>query len=240
LNKNLKVIYLNDKSFVSKLDLYAYRACGITIYNAENYLDIETINNKEAVNSIIFSCDSIIIKPIQLVQYLKKTVSLKDIPLVITGIKISPEIQKEIRKHDNIIFIEQPIPKDFFIEKIKKHINMPYRKKERINFSMPEVIKIRTKDQLMKGSIENISTTGLLIKTGHSKSSEKDVIEITMMIPGEKLSSHVTCIIIRKEQKEKYTYLAVKYKNLEQKIKESLDSYMTAHSTELKKVKFYL
>ena len=122
----LKILSIDEKRITSDLDKAGYRKIGAQIINVTSYAEaIKTLDDQEDVNVLVINYDFKEVDSLATCEHIKR--SYKD-PVVFTSVQNIPKkvLKKEMGPD---LFIEQPIPRQYFIEKLRnlRRKNQRYR-----------------------------------------------------------------------------------------------------------------
>lgn len=238
-------LFINDHSMTSELDKAGYKELGLKVLIAETQQEIDTILIKYPIEVIIMNTDFTHLDTIPMIQQLRKKTRSKDIPLIGTGVEFSVSFGKKLTKAGCDLFLEQPMPRDFFIEKIKAKIAKKVRGEHRIASNMlGKVTYLVTGDEeINHASILNLSTSGLFLVTQHqlkpgteltlefALTSQKNLIKVKAQVIRSAISSN---------QKEYIPGIGVQFTDYDEEARKMLNSFVQEQRTDLKNVEYYL
>ena len=96
---------------------------GVTIKAATSYAQANEIVENEKIDIIVINLDHESIQPIQICKHFKST---SEIPVVLTSVQSFPKKVKSMSQGADLL-VEQPIPRQFFIEKIRNLLEQKVR-----------------------------------------------------------------------------------------------------------------
>ena len=109
---------VDEKRMTTDLDNAGYRKMGVTIRQATTYENVQKVLDEETVDVIVFNYDYKEVDSVQVCSLFKANNKTADIPVIFTSVQSLPK--KILKSHlGPDLFIEQPIPRPFFIEKVK-------------------------------------------------------------------------------------------------------------------------
>lgn len=231
--KNFKKVHLliyDEKSFTSSLAAEAYKAnnfiCKI-VSDYDRFLEAKVTKKYQA---IILNFDFLRDKVFQICHEIRETQNDKKTPIVVTGITLRIELSEKLTTAGASLLIEQPIPKEYILEKIKSILAIPTRKHKRISADMLGPVNVHQKSYNISAQIENISVSGILIRT--KRDLEKKInIELLFHLPDDPIPVCTTAKIVRyiedkKLKKDDFFLIGLEFENFSKDGKERLSSFI--------------
>ncbi len=109
---------VDDKSITSDLDKSGYRKVGIHIHFAKSFEDIENKLQSTDIQLIAINMDFDQVDPVLLCKHYASKEEDR-LPIIMTSVSSSTALKKNALNAGADLFIEQPVPRDYFVEKIK-------------------------------------------------------------------------------------------------------------------------
>lgn len=238
--KHIKMILVDTKMLTTNLDLAGYKSVGINVKVVEDYQKLIKLLSEEMFDIIMINLDYEKINGIELCKYLKNNEDTKHIPIVLFSIK-SSKYKPSIGAGADL-FVEQPIPRPYMIEKIKKLLMQQTRSSNRINLNL--MINIEFENKHYKLQIEDISLSGALII------STLDIplfsnVKISFNLPKYKkpiriMGKIVRTMIIREDENKTYTGIGIAFEEFIGDSQKRLAKYLSTMSKYDKKIIYYL
>ena len=238
--KHIKMILVDTRMLTTSLDLAGYKSVGINVKVVEDYKKLMNLLSEEMFDIIMINLDYDKINGIELCKYLKNNEDTKHIPIVLSSIKSSK--YKPAIGAGADLFVEQPIPRPYMIEKIKKLLMQQIRSSNRINLNVMINIEFENKNYKLK--IEDISLSGaLIISTSDIPLFSK--VNISFNLPQYKKPIQikgkiVRTMIIREDENTTYTGIGIAFEEFMGDSQKRLAKYLSSMSKYDKKIIYYL
>lgn len=233
----INILSVDEKDMVSELDRVAYKKTGFHVMAAAGFADVEQIISLNKIDVISINLDIKKYDPIALVQYLKNNPRTKEIPLVAASVQ-SGNVRKNALNAGVDLFIEQPIPRDYYIEKVKKLLEQATRTTDRLEFSLTgSFISNNGDDQEVR--VVDISPSGLMVNL---KSDVGQVHDIQLSLPGFKRKLSLKAEVVRvipKSKNEPEDRVAMKFTEISADNRRRIEKFVLAHQNE-GKLRFYV
>ncbi len=191
--QQIKMLSLDDRTITTDLDRAGYRAMGVYVRPAATFQDAEELLKNESIDIIVINYDYERVNAPLVCEHFKK--HYPDVPVVITSVQTNAETKKSSLNAGADLFVEQPVPRQYFIEKLKKQLEQKTRGQERVPFTGEAVVKIDGKEQTIE--IGDLSSSGLLLATDMILPTGLS-LEIDFVIPGYKKPISVRGEVVRR------------------------------------------
>lgn len=159
----LTIITLDEKSLTSELDRAGYKKMGITVKTAVTYEDVIKNLSDFNIDMIVMNMDHTKVNAIQATKKLKKIPEFANIPVVLTSVQSSAKTRQSAKDCGADLFVEQPLPRDYFIEKLKNLLSKQTRGQQRVSGSINVTFQWEGKSHTCE--VGDLSLTGLLLST---------------------------------------------------------------------------
>lgn len=197
---DIKMLSIDADGVITELDRTGYKKMGVIIKPASNFQAAEKILQDMEIDVIVINYDLEGIDAAMLCNHFKQSDETSDIPIVITSVQnVARQLKKSI-KHGLDLFIEQPIPKQYFIEKLKTLLDQKSRSNNRIIINSK--VSFENDEKKIECDISDISKTGILIATDLNLTIGK-VFELTFPLPNNKKPIVVTGTVVREISENK-------------------------------------
>ena len=240
--KTIKMLVIDTRTVTTNLDRAGYRSMGVTVKSAENFKEANEIIESRPIDIIVINNDYAgIDAPIAVTEF-KKQDSTREIPVVVTSVQTSAETRKRNLNAGADLYVEQPIPRQYFIEKLKKLLEQQTRATERV--SLNGVADIEFNGEKSNIPIGDLSTSGLLLTT--DRDIEKGTkIYLSFEIPGYKKPIAVEGEVVRKIEKiesdpNRPHGLGVRFVDFQGDSEKRLEKYVTKTADENSRMIYYL
>ena len=128
----IKMLSIDDKSLTTSLDKAGYREKGIQVISASNSSDAMDALESKNIEIIVINLDFLGNHAAGICQTVRKNESWKEIPIIVTSVQAGSSFKNDALKAGANIFVEQPIPRSYFVEKIKQLLEKATRGKDRV------------------------------------------------------------------------------------------------------------
>jgi response regulator RpfG family c-di-GMP phosphodiesterase len=174
---------------------------------------------------------------VSLVQFLKAHKKYKEIPVVAASVQTG-RLRRRVTAVGVDQYIEQPIPRDLFIEKVKSFLSQATRSSDRVSTSFDAELKYA--DDLVVSTVLDISPSGILVETDYR--TEKDVpVQIKMRLPGLKRSFVIGAQVVRQEEEKTETGFktALRFSNVSTETKRKIEKFVLLNKMQ-GELKYYM
>lgn len=168
----IKMLSIDDRMLTTDLDRAGYRSMGVTVRTAANFQVAVDMLKKDHFDLIVINYDYQQVNAPEVCRHFKNDSNYKDTPIVITSVQSNADTRNKSINAGADLFVEQPLPRQYFIEKLKKLLEQSTRADDRVEFQGEAEINL--KEGNLKFPIGDLSATGLLLATdrefkpGHS------------------------------------------------------------------------
>ncbi len=171
------MLSIDDKALTSDLDRAGYRSMGIVVKNAASFPDATKILGAQKIDVIVINLDYSKIDGLAIVKHLSNSNS---IPIITTSVQSSAALGRKAIESGSALFIEQPIPRQHFIEKIKQCLNQAIRDSDRL--AIHGTAEFKWKNRSHECQIGDLSSTGVLVYSDLDIDAGSE-IEIMLHLP---------------------------------------------------------
>lgn len=207
---HIKMLSLDEKTVTSDLDRAGYRKMGVSVKSATTWADASRVLAEGDVDVVVVNLDLASVNSMEVIRHVRAS-NWKTVPIVATSVQSSPTIRTNAIKAGADLFVEQPVPRDYFIEKIKSLLDQKTRSTERVNADVEVSFKVNGKD--FSCPVGDLSVSGVLLTTelelaqgqtidlfftlGASSKALKVKGEVVRRIEGKKGSDQLTGVGVR-------------------------------------------
>ncbi len=160
----IRMLLVDEKSPTADIDRAGYRNMGILVKQAHNFQQALEQLKDTPIDLVVINYDYSEIEPLHIATQLKSLFSESDLRVVMTSLQSNASVRKKILDSGVDLFIEQPIPRQVFIEKVRKMLSQQARNNERVSLLKPLKINLPS-GKSMEAKAADISTTGILISS---------------------------------------------------------------------------
>lgn len=190
----LKILSIDEKRITTDLDKAGYRKVGAQIFQATTFRKAEEILQSQEIDVIVINYDYKDVDAEAICEHLKCSPETKEKPVVFTSVQALPKKLLE-KPNGPDLFIEQPIPRQYFIEKIRNILEQKIRDTERV--AHVGSVSFEYQGQTYECVIQDISKSGILMAT------DLDLkpgfrLDLSFEIPGYKKPIRVEGEVVRR------------------------------------------
>jgi len=199
MNKTpIKMMTIDDRMLTTDLDRAGYRNMGIAVKQVTSFQDAKNALSKETIDIIVMNLDYDKIDALLICKHFKTQPESKDIPIVVTSVQTSATVKNNAINAGADLFVEQPLPRQYFIEKLKKLLSQQTRSDDRVG--LKESVAVTFNGQTLDFPITDLSISGMLIAADMKllKVSDGEVVELSFVIPGYRKPVEVEGRVVRK------------------------------------------
>ncbi len=238
----VRMLTIDDKSVTTSLDRAGYRKMGVLVTAVSTFADAKQSLAKGGISVIVINMDYAGIDACVVTSHFKKDPSFKDIPVVITSVQGAATVRKQALEAGASLFVEQPVPRSYFIEKIKQLLEQETRDDKRVTV-LGDVLFVWN-NQSIECPIGDLSKSGVLISTDLPIDSQQ-WLTLEFSIPGDKKPIKVEGEVVRKiEFSDKHPNrpvgLGIRFMSFSGDGKEKLERYVDTSASDDPQLLYYL
>jgi CheY-like chemotaxis protein len=155
------MLSVDQKSFASDLDRAGFKKMGIIVRHASSYPDIVKALKLEKIDLIVLNMDHTAMDSVDALKKLKQSAKWSDLPMVLTSVQSSSKIRELAKQSGADLFVEQPLPRDYFIEKLKSLLSKETRGQQRVSGTV--TVKFSWHGEAYSVDVGDLSLTGVLL-----------------------------------------------------------------------------
>jgi response regulator RpfG family c-di-GMP phosphodiesterase len=242
----IKLLLLSEHSLATNLERARLHELGVhVVAETESKAAVTALLRKRAdilmINLDYLGLDG----STALCQQLRATEILSNIPIIVSGAQVAHEQQKHLEKSGANLVIEQPLPRQVLITKIKKLLQQETRSEERIEKFSYLQAALNDGVRTYPLTITNISTSGMLAEIAENLPSGKEChIAITLAKATHPLQIVGKTIRMREHaaatSKNGSFSIGIKFVSFVGDAKKKLQDYLEKVGEEKNNMQFYL
>lgn len=233
----IKLASLDDKTVTTDLDRAGYRKMGVLVKPAISFDELNKVLLAEKIDLIVINMD---FKPIDaptIAKHLKAQAAFKDIPIVLTSVRTSAKVRNAALDSGADLFVEQPLPREYFIEKLKQLLEQKTRTTERV--AMHGDVTFTYEGRTQTCGIGDLSASGILLSTDDAL-KDGGAVELEFALPGEKKPIHATGEIVRTIRRAEGTGVGIRFTSFAGDSKKRMERYVERSAVDDSKMRYYL
>lgn len=195
VQNTIKMISIDDKTLTTDLDRAGYRKMGVFVRPAANYEECSRLLvSNEKIDLIVINMDYKVVDAVQVTKHLKSNETFKNIPVVITSVQTAAKIRNAALQAGADLFVEQPLPRQYFVEKLKQLLEHKTRTTERVDIHGEATFRCNQIEQTCP--IGDLSISGILLATNAELESGMQ-ISVEFELPGSKKPLRIDGEVVR-------------------------------------------
>lgn len=196
--KPICLLSIDSESMTTQLDRASYRKMGVKVYHANTFNELQRLLEQQPIDILTLSLDLPQLDALNTIKQLRTASRHVDLPIVITSVRGESALKTKCLQAGANLFVEQPLPRTVYIEKIKTLLEQQIRDQDRIEMGDLRV-EVKMGEHSFFCGVTDISLSGLLLSTEESLEPESEV-EITVTLPGQRKDTRLTGQVVRKVQ----------------------------------------
>jgi len=241
--KSIKMILIDDKTITTDLDRAGYRKMGVFVKPASNYEEARRILSEDSIDIILINMDYKPIDAPAICRHFKGSESTANIPIVMTSVRTSAKIRNGAIDAGADLFVEQPLPRTAFIERIKQMLEHKTRTTQRVQISSDVLVQTNTGTYFCP--IIDLSISGVLAATDVDI-DDGTYVELQFELPGQKNQFKASGEVVRtitfgnSKHTPHKTGIGIRFKTFHDKSKEYLEKYIENSAMSESEMHYYL
>jgi CheY-like chemotaxis protein len=191
----IKMISIDDKTLTTDLDRAGYRKMGVYVRPAANYEECSRLlASGEKIDLIVINMDYKAVDAVNVTKHLKMQEAFRSIPIVITSVQTAAKVRNAALDAGADLFVEQPLPRQYFVEKLKQLLEHKTRTTERVGLHGEAKFRYGSAEQSCP--IGDLSISGILLSTDVELESGTR-LSLEFELPGNKKPIRVDGEVVR-------------------------------------------
>ena len=195
MSSEINLLTIDDNKVTTDLERAGYRKMNVVIHAANDFQQADEIIGQGPIDIIVINYDYERVNGLLVCQHFKSQKSTKDIPIVFTSVQARPKQIKELSKAGMDLFVEQPVPRNYFIEKLRGVLDQKMRTANRK--AVEGNVEFTHGEKKMSCTIADVSPSGLLLQTTDELEIEIE-INMSFKVPSYKRPISVRGKIVRR------------------------------------------
>ncbi len=235
----IKMLLLDDKTITTDLDRAGYRKMGVIVKPAQNFDEVRKIMSEENVDVLVMNLDYKKADALSICKHFKQSSDYSDLPVIITSVQPHAKFRDKIDSARADLFVEQPIPRTYFIEKLKTLLEKTTRSTSRLEVEGFVVLTQEGKE-MRTCRLSDISSNGLLVETD-AKYSPGTPLHMVVNIHTQKKDFEIDGEVVRNlEENGRQKGLGIKFISMSSDDRKRLDKYLEKLNDQEKRMIYYL
>lgn len=157
----LKLLMVDDRNLSSDIAKAGYKKMGVQVTCVHDFKSTFEQLKEKHYDLLVINLDYGKVDPVRLLDAVKSSKDFADLPVVVTSVQSGAKIKNQALQHAANLFIEQPVPVSFFIEKVKALLDKQVRSNSRVEVYGRAIVL--SGGHSTEFGIIDISTSGLLL-----------------------------------------------------------------------------
>jgi len=240
--QSIRMLSIDDRTMTTDLDRAGYRKMGVHVRSASNYDEAQKLLSADPIDIIVINMDYRKVDAMQIARHVKSIAEWKEIPVVITSVQTSARVRISALEAGADLFVEQPLPRQYFIEKLKQLLEQKTRTTERVNIHGEVTWSIGDKSETC--SVGDLSISGMLIATD-ANVADGTAVALSFELPGNRKPIEISGEVVRtlrynKSNPDRLSGLGVRFVKFHGDSERRLEKYIAKSTDSSNKMLYYL
>jgi len=236
------MLSFDDKTLTTDLDRAGYRKMGVSVKVVQSFDEGARSLRTEETDVVVVNMDFSRIDALQVIKAIKSNNEWNEIPVVAASVRSNVRLQKAALDAGADLYVEQPLPRQYFIEKVKGLLDQKVRTNKRIELESKASVTIGSKSQ--KWGVADLSATGVLLATDQ-EIEPGTKINVSFAIPGGKSAIEADGEVVRfvkpnKQHPERASGLGIRFIKFKGDSKSRLERFVAKTADEDQGLLYYL
>jgi len=238
----IKMLSIDDKSVTTDLDRAGYRRMGVLVRAAANFEEAMRLLKAEKIDLLVINMDYTPVNAVQVTLHLKMQDEFKELPIVLTSVQTAAKVRNAALDAGADLFVEQPLPRQYFIEKLKQLLEHKTRTTERVD--VHSEVSFTVDGQGGKCPIGDLSASGILLSTDIGL-EDGATVALEFELPGVKKPIKVQGEVVRtikysKNHPDRQTGVGIRFMDFVGDSQKRLEKYMEKSAHNDSQMQYYL
>ncbi len=193
--KPIIMLSVDNRSVTSDLDSAGYKKMGVSVRPASSWEEAEKFLVQGLIDVLVINLDYHKVNAVQVIRYLRSMPDFVKLPVVVTSVQSVARVRKAAIDAGADLFVEQPLPRQFFIEKLKTLLSHSTRGTARIGTGGEGRFQLDGK--LVSCPLADVSNGGVLLQC-HLELPLGTALKVELVLPGVKKALEVSGHVVRK------------------------------------------
>ena len=234
----IRMILIDDKAVTTDLDRAGYRKMGVFVRAAGNYDEACKTMAKEKIDLIVINLDYSAVDGTTLTRHFKAQENFAAVPIVLTSVRTSARVKAAALEAGADLFVEQPLPRQYFIEKLKQLLEQKTRTTERVEGAGD--VRCAFNGTEMICPISDLSQSGMLVAATEKIPEGTDIV-VEFDLPGGKKPVKIQGLVVRNLQNgNQIVGVGIRFVQFTGDAEKRLEKYIAKTSQGDTKLQYYL
>jgi DNA-binding response OmpR family regulator len=197
-NHPIQMLSIDDRSVTTELDSAGYRKMGVVVRGAATYDEAERLMEQAPIDVLVINLDYRKVDAVQVIKHLRSTDKFSKLPIVVTSVQAGARSKSGAIEAGADLFVEQPVPRHYFIEKLKSLLSHKTRGETRVGTGGDARFVLDGRE--VSCELGDVSSGGVLLQ-GDLSLDPGTTLNMVLMLPGMKKTIEVNGTVVRKVTK---------------------------------------
>lgn len=215
---------------------------GVQVFTASSFKEAMEILKGHEIEAVVINMDFADIDAPTIIKHLKSNEAYKALAVITTSVRTSAAVRNKAVNAGADLFVEQPLPRHYFIEKVKGCLDQQTRTTQRI--SVHGDVTITWENGSFSAPIGDLSSSGMLVSTDELL-PDNSKVELAFALPGHKKDLTVSGEVVRtlkfnSSSPNRLTGLGVRFVKFHGDGQKRLEGYIEKSSDSEARMLYYL
>lgn len=191
----ITMLSIDARSVTAELDSAGYKKMGVTVRTASSWDEAEKFLTGESIDVLVINLDYRKVDGTQVIRHVRSVEKFSKLPVVVTSVQPGAKIRSAAIEAGADLFVEQPLPRQFFIEKLKSLLSQTTRSTARIGTGGEARFLLEGKK--VSCPLGDVSAGGVLLQS-HIELVVGTALRVELVLPGVKKPVEVSGQVVRK------------------------------------------
>jgi CheY-like chemotaxis protein len=194
-SQSITMLSIDDRSVTADLDSAGYKKMGVVVRTATSWDEAEKFLNHEAIDVLVINLDYRRVDGAQIIRHIRSIEQFAKLPVVVTSVQAANRARSSAIQAGADLFVEQPVPRQFFIEKLKSLLSQTTRSASRIGTGGEARFVFDGKN--VSCPLGDVSIGGVLLQS-HVELTVGAELKVELVLPGVKKPVEISGRVVRK------------------------------------------
>jgi len=194
-NQPIQMLSIDDRSITTELDSAGYKKMGVVVRGASSYDEAERMLEKSAVDVLVINLDYRKVDAVQVIKHIRTLEKFAKLPIVVTSVQPGARTKSGAIEAGADLFVEQPVPRQYFIEKLKSLLSHRTRGETRVGTGGNASFFFN--GESVSCELGDVSNGGVLLQSDLALEPGTQ-LDIELELPGVKKPIEVSGRVVRK------------------------------------------
>ncbi len=191
----IMMLSVDGRSVTSELDSAGYKKMGVVVRPASSWDEAEKYLAEEPIDVLVINLDYHKVNGVQIIRHIRTMAAFAKLPVVVTSVQSAARLRSAAIDAGADLFVEQPLPRQFFIEKLKTLLSQSTRGTARIGTSGEAQFVLDGK--AISCPLGDVSNGGVLLQCDVDLPVGAQ-LKVVLTLPGVKKTVDVSGTVVRK------------------------------------------